>query len=383
MLTVTGLWATLGIGDGTNKFTREPEWVGTNGVTNEATYGEYPWRIYATDLEERYKVLNMLKVFKAARRISHKGGGFSTDNAIGDLLIEVWTNAATGEYVLTYGRTGLGGQAYDLQYDVVDKVSPPKPSGYSYYTNQLVWDDLSEWYWPEEAMQDGVYIHKLSYSDYKTFSAWFWFVGAYSLASGPPPFTPYPGGYVDSTEDDVGRGAGEFWAAIKYVWAWRPSERKILGFYWSIQAEAEYSTWVFDSNYEGSAVSNVSSLYIYPTLPWIAYTNTWKTEADSRFEELDGKTLNEYTRLEDSFFVKSGGVWSVEFGSDQFGFFTTASTQPPFPTEAPEDMTYDQFEAWEGGFPHGRGRIRGSRLYADNYVFLKDFIFQYATNRYW
>jgi hypothetical protein len=38
--------------------------VGTNIITNAATYGELPWRIYKTDLEERYKVLNALKYTK-------------------------------------------------------------------------------------------------------------------------------------------------------------------------------------------------------------------------------------------------------------------------------------------------------------------------------
>lgn len=60
-LTVTGLWATLQIGDRTNQFTRTPAWVNTNGVTNVATYGDYPWQIYVEDLQERYKVLNALK----------------------------------------------------------------------------------------------------------------------------------------------------------------------------------------------------------------------------------------------------------------------------------------------------------------------------------
>lgn len=117
MLTVTGLWASLNIGDGTNRFTREPAWTNivtnwvvnytsywpsTNGVavtncytsdyrqvvnyaaswtatgghvwvtssnwasevvivTNAATYGDYPWQIYAEDLEERYKVLEAMR----------------------------------------------------------------------------------------------------------------------------------------------------------------------------------------------------------------------------------------------------------------------------------------------------------------------------------
>jgi hypothetical protein len=123
MLTVTGLWASLGIGDKTNQFTRTPCWTNpvstnwivnytsywpsTNGtatnivytsdyrqvvnyaqswtatgghvwvtssnwassvvtVTNAATYGDYPWQIYVEDLQERYKVLNALKCVKLA-----------------------------------------------------------------------------------------------------------------------------------------------------------------------------------------------------------------------------------------------------------------------------------------------------------------------------
>jgi len=66
MLTVTGLWASLGIGDGTNKFTRTPE-IGTNA----ATYGDYPWQIYVEDLQERYKVLEALKILPA---MPHWGG---------------------------------------------------------------------------------------------------------------------------------------------------------------------------------------------------------------------------------------------------------------------------------------------------------------------
>lgn len=121
MLTVTGLWASLGIGNKTNLFTREPCWTNpistnwivnytsywpsTNGtatnvnytsdyrqvvnyaqswtatgghvwvsasnwasvvvtVTNAVTYGELPWRIYVEDLQERYKVLNALSIYK-------------------------------------------------------------------------------------------------------------------------------------------------------------------------------------------------------------------------------------------------------------------------------------------------------------------------------
>ncbi|MBU1858223.1 MAG: hypothetical protein KKC28_14695, partial [Verrucomicrobia bacterium] len=60
MLAVTGLWAQLEIGDRTNQFTGTPA-IGTNS----ATYGDYPWRIYVTNLQERYTVLNALKTLPA------------------------------------------------------------------------------------------------------------------------------------------------------------------------------------------------------------------------------------------------------------------------------------------------------------------------------
>ena len=85
MLTVTGLWASLQIGDKTNLFTREPEWVeivGTNIITNAATYGDLPWRIYKEDLEERYKVLNALKILSTTFR-TDLSYGFSPTNVSG------------------------------------------------------------------------------------------------------------------------------------------------------------------------------------------------------------------------------------------------------------------------------------------------------------
>ena len=54
-LTVTGLWASLDIGDGTNQFTQTPA-IGTNA----ATYGPWAWRNYVVAWGERYKVLYSL-----------------------------------------------------------------------------------------------------------------------------------------------------------------------------------------------------------------------------------------------------------------------------------------------------------------------------------
>ena len=57
MLSVTGLWAQLEIGNYTNQFTKTP----VSG-TNPPTYGDDPWRIYEMNLEERHKVLNALQI---------------------------------------------------------------------------------------------------------------------------------------------------------------------------------------------------------------------------------------------------------------------------------------------------------------------------------
>jgi hypothetical protein len=158
MLTVTGLWASLQIGDKTNQFTRTPCWTNpistnwivnytsywpsTNGTatninytsdyrqvvnyaqswtatgghiwvtssnwesrvgqtTNAATYGDYPWQIYAEDLQERYKVLNALKMTRGGVIYNYRTDG-------GDATVNVtngWTTAKTiteSAYTVTY-----------------------------------------------------------------------------------------------------------------------------------------------------------------------------------------------------------------------------------------------------------------------------------------
>jgi hypothetical protein len=50
--TVTGLFASLAIGDRTNKFTAVPA-----SGTNAATFGPWAWRAYVTAFQERYKLL--------------------------------------------------------------------------------------------------------------------------------------------------------------------------------------------------------------------------------------------------------------------------------------------------------------------------------------
>lgn len=89
---MTGVWAGLGIGDHTHQFTQ----TFASG-TNPPTYGDYPWRIYETNLDERYDVLNALKTanygekYTTTRKIKW-GGSDSNYAEAADLF-----NAATWE----------------------------------------------------------------------------------------------------------------------------------------------------------------------------------------------------------------------------------------------------------------------------------------------
>jgi len=122
MLTVTGLWATLGIGDGTNQFTRTPAWVGTNGTTNAATYGAYPWQIYEADLVERYKVLEALKMTKVNGVNTNGRSAYgwdywvyayrgSYDGAVAVFYSNQWQNTTAAEK--SYSWTYWQGHVYE------------------------------------------------------------------------------------------------------------------------------------------------------------------------------------------------------------------------------------------------------------------------------
>jgi hypothetical protein len=154
-LTVTGLWASLGIGDGTNLFTREPEWVGTNGVTNAATYGEYPYRVYKTDLEERYKVLEALR----ATHVEGKAE-WRSDFYLGNAFYAYYTNwAAVKDFVENDGEVDTA--------NGTNRLSEIRPGTYLGLQGAMltwaVWVD--ELYW---AFADGILISSLNAGVFST-----------------------------------------------------------------------------------------------------------------------------------------------------------------------------------------------------------------------
>ena len=96
-LTVTGLWAELGIGDGTNQFTQVPA-IGTN----PAAFGAWSRRAYLEAFEERYKVLNALRKTKSYMHVVSELRTFGTNyywsgiNWTEEDYNQAWTNALGG-----------------------------------------------------------------------------------------------------------------------------------------------------------------------------------------------------------------------------------------------------------------------------------------------
>ena len=128
-LTVTGLWASLNIGDGTNKFTQTPA-IGTN----TATYGPWAWRNYIVAWGERYKVLYSLNyinnplgytVTNWAKQGEVRGstGGWNNAKSVVD--------ANMSAHNVTVGLTATAGLEYYTNYPPEDRL---------YYAYKFVWE---------------------------------------------------------------------------------------------------------------------------------------------------------------------------------------------------------------------------------------------------
>lgn len=113
MLTVTGVWAELEIGDHTNKFTLMPA-----SGTNAATYGDNPWKIYPETLDERYDVLDALE-----KRLLGSYAGTSFPEVVRTATAWGQGSMATGGCCRVWyslGGTNLGsanGTEYNIEID--------------------------------------------------------------------------------------------------------------------------------------------------------------------------------------------------------------------------------------------------------------------------
>ena len=357
MHTFTGLLASLNIGDGTN-FTAIPA-IGTNA----ATYGPWAWRNYIVAWQERYKVLEALKVTRDYRSQNVNGSDYSSEGMpfVTDLAGERYSNTISGIKVDAYGSYA--------QADVLGLEN-----GYDYANDTNYVTIASDFY------------HKMSYTEFQMWMTWWW-IHMTAWWSGPPPYTPYPDGYLTAT-NLTGLGAGGYWALTKrpYVSAfgspWEP-----LAWYWRYAFKANYSTWIFNKEYPGQQVGNTVAIYLKPTLPswstqnvtnengWV-WPRSWSIAVEGRFEELIGMPTNVFTKLDEIFVAIDSNVATVVFGSDEFAPLTEAGSILTFPSAPSEGFNrYDN----TGSI----GTMRGSYVAPDDYFVAKTWTFNYCTNRWW
>ena len=183
MLTVTGLWASLNIGDGTNKFTAIPGWTnaattnysGTNAIstnaatTNIVSYGPWAWRNYLVAWEERYKVLEALKVTEGGVRQTYRsdrGDGYFSKQ------FYTWDEAKqqTEDVFVPYSTNIVANSSPPETHPVYSscllKIDPI--SGYEAYSPVLRSDQIIEepiFYCTNMALLDsGHYVYGMLYS---------------------------------------------------------------------------------------------------------------------------------------------------------------------------------------------------------------------------
>ena len=110
-------------------------------TTNVATYGAYPWQVYKEDLEERYKVLNALSIYKLpepkANYSLYQGSGLTT-SSWADAVSSATTNfqlllTYTNETIdfhcsyygeLTFGEYSAGPLTVKIDKFFIDHIFP-------------------------------------------------------------------------------------------------------------------------------------------------------------------------------------------------------------------------------------------------------------------
>jgi len=146
MLTVTGLFASLQIGDHTNQFTSIPCWTNnvgqTNCTTNAATFGPWAWRNYRVAWEERYKVLNVLTVTRQQLTVNSRyryGDEYGTNySALVSLISNNWSTAYGTNYAPAPGCWNFGvGDFSGGQIFAIEGWSSHADFGDKYFTTNL------------------------------------------------------------------------------------------------------------------------------------------------------------------------------------------------------------------------------------------------------
>ena len=454
MLTVTGLWASLQIGDKTNKFTRTPCWTNpvstnwivnyisywpsTNGtatnivytsdyrqvvnyakswtatgghvwvtssnwasevvtVTNAAAYGDYPWQIYTQDLEERYKVLNALKMTrtyktayngsKADQGSDYPSIGYGGIDLYGWNFSNIVTHAIS-EKAYSFENSGfLDPHVYG--------ISNAYYLNSNYFAGATNWVKLNGTGSGTNTLPDTKVIYNITWNEVKQFSTW-WYFHYEKISPDQPPWTPYPDGYVYPT-NLTGLGAGSyraFYRAPNYAEETSPESGDFhtLMWAWPSSLLISFSTWRFQKDFAGQQITNTATLYIKPSLP-VLPTNTtywtentyerpaqWDVNAVGQFGEFLGMTTGIYQILSENYIAENtNGTWTIEFGSDEFPPLSAMGAEPPFPIEPTPSSGFDDYDFNANSV----GTIKGMYLYSEDYAFIKTWQFNYCTNKYW
>ncbi len=363
-MTVTGLWASLGIGDGTNQFTRTPAIGG-----NPATYGDYPQQIYVTDLQERYKVLEAMKyVVDFNKDVVDESTGFLETYAGGtwsdELFRYSYSNKVTGVYPEYGWSPNIQAYLAELEEDYYKGIYPYS-TNYDFYaegTNTLhrhpTWDEA------------------------KSKASWSW----YNYSQSTPPYRLYTNGY-DTAYGHVYDFVGEEYQAYTsphgsyadyksysiLIYRVYGTVRWLNYAYTNIPSSIEvYYTGA--TNFWGSG-----SGYWYPTEITTNgghyFPRSWDFAQSWSFGE-DVTPGGSWKKMSDLFISQSNGYDQVVFGSDEFPPLNQTNSIPPF-CEEPEFGT-----SWLDN-TGSMGKAKGMRLEYDNITGVRKFQFLYCTNKYW
>ena len=366
MHTFTGLLTSLDLGDHTN-FTAIPA-IGTN----IATYGPWAWRNYVVAWQERYKVLEAMKATADTLVVKTNGlaGGYSSVYAVRDYARMVYSNLTTHELISVYNPNGV---AYALG----------REPNYGYQENTNF-----------NKIGPTFYDTKLTFSDCQTFNSWGW---GWHRLNYPPWKTNFYG--ITTNLTAAGVNPGTLSVAIEwpysYNYPYKSSEADEVQWAWTWISTVGYSAWEW---YQGNTnLEKETSIYLWATVnnpqlnpygfpelfatqsvdnayDW-QYPRSWDIDATGAFEEMAGMTTNCWNKLDMGFVTDDGiGKLRCAFGSDD---------QPPLFSDA-------SVPAWcaepgRGQDPTNNVGSVGKTLgmsFTDSYI-VRDWDFQYATNKYW
>lgn len=368
MLTVTGVWAKLQIGDKISQFTGTPA-IGTNA----ATYGDYSTRIYQVALLERYKVLRELTRTAEPLKEAINGSYRNIYTEVEKKMFGYcYSNKVNGQLVWGWSPEW---QAHVFGWEADGELCT-YPRGTNYvYQNTYVTDDLT-------------------WAEIKQCAEWSWY---HYDGSGP---TNY-----GSVSDIIVATNGINYAAGEAIYAiadgsigWQVTNGAPMVPIWNycISMQKQYSTWRWfdcpNTNFTCSGMafyakprscvySQETEIHDTNDFGWF-WPREWENTIYGTYEEFSGMTQPIFYRIDDSCFRVNGNYTEIEFGSDEQNPLAGAGT---FPNVWP-DQPSEGVNNYDNTGSVGRAKGVWMHLTFDGeYVFyrLKDWQFKYCMNNSW